>query len=245
MSLQQIQIHASPKQLSKLRNGHAVNVKRPMDGAGFSLLVDPAKYNLMSRTFEGGKGLRISLAPNEIQASSQIQGSGIKATRKPKTEITKVAQEYLSHPEKFVGVRNNVGGPHATLTPTSIFGAIEQVKLLDELNERLGTKYGATTKASIANALAGVSQASADTTMIDASKDAQLMGQGLYLGRGGRGRHPSMEGGSIGRGAGMIHANPQALQSQPYSSNFQFSKTLPVSYQRFSQGQGLGAGLYI
>ena len=189
--------------------------------------------------------MRISLSPTEIQASSQIHGSGLKATRKPKTEIAKVAQEYLSHPDQFAGVRNNVGGPHATLTPTSIFGAIEQVKLLDELNERLGTKYGATTKASIANALAGVQQATTDATMIDARKDAHLMGQGLYLGRGGRGRHPSMEGGSIGRGAGFIHASPQALQSQPYTANFQFSKTLPVSYQRFSQGQGLGAGLYI
>ena len=120
MSLQQIQIHASPKQLSKLRNGHVVTVKRPMAGEGFSLLVDPAKYQLMSRTFEGGKGLRISLAPNEIQASSQIQGSGLKATRKPKTSVAKVAQEYLAHPDQFVGVRNNVGGPHASLTPTSI-----------------------------------------------------------------------------------------------------------------------------
>lgn len=239
MSLQQIQIHASPKQLSKLRNGHVVTVKRPMAGEGFSLLVDPAKYQLMSRTFEGGKGLRISLAPNEIQ------GSGLKATRKPKTSVAKVAQEYLSHPEQFVGVRNNVGGPHASLTPTSIFGAIENVKLLDELNERLGTKYGATTKASIANALAGKSQASTDATMINAQRDAQLMGQGLYLGRGGRGRHPSMEGGSVGLNAGFVHSQPQALMSQPYSSNYQFSKTLPVAYQRFSQGQGMGGGLYI
>ena len=32
---------------------------------------------------------------------------------------------------------------------------------------------------------------------------------------------------------------PPALQSQPYSANFQFSHTLPPAYQRFSKGGGL------
>jgi hypothetical protein len=38
---------------------------------------------------------------------------------------------------------------------------------------------------------------------------------------------------------GFVHGTPPALMSQPYGANFQFGKTLPVAYQRFS-----GSGLY-
>ena len=55
-------------------------------------------------------------------------------------------------------------------------------------------------------------------------------GRGFYAGRGLRREHST-----IGRGGGFVGANaslPQALQSQPMASNFQFRYTLPPQYQR-------------
>lgn len=244
--MQEIEIHASPKQMSKLRNGHVVTIKKPVEGCGFTLLVDPSKYNRINRSFELGKGARINLSPSEISASTSIVGSGIGKKYKKKLSpilpsVIESAQTYLSHPEIVSGIiENNAGGPRNTLMPNSIIGAVEHVKLMDELNERLGTKFGVQTKASIANALSGKEQATMDASLIDAKRDSQLMGQGLYVGRGGRGRHPSFEGGSIGLRGGILRSMPQALQSQPFSANYQFSKTLPLAYQHIT-----GNGLYI
>jgi hypothetical protein len=76
-----VHISASPKQLSKLRNGHKVRVKPVMEGEGFNLLIDPSRLDLFTRTFNRGKGLEISLTPQEIavnqEASPQMSGSGI------------------------------------------------------------------------------------------------------------------------------------------------------------------------
>jgi hypothetical protein len=75
-------ITASPKQLSKLRNGHKVRIKPAVEGEGFNLLVHPDRYDLISRTFDRGSGMEIALSPEEIVANktdpqAQIEGSGI------------------------------------------------------------------------------------------------------------------------------------------------------------------------
>ena len=59
-----ITIDASPRQLSKLRNGHKVRVKK---GEGFNLVVSPATYHRMSRTFTKAKGVDVQLSPEEIE----------------------------------------------------------------------------------------------------------------------------------------------------------------------------------
>jgi hypothetical protein len=82
-------------------------------------------------------------------------------------------------------------------------------------------------------------------------------GDGLYLGvKSGRGMLSDIEkmskrvgrkvarpfsrtGGAVGLNGGMVRSLPPALQSQPFSANFQFSSTLPPSYQKFSRGAGL------
>lgn len=70
--------------------------------------------------------------------------------------------------------------------------------------------------------------------------DHRLDGSGLYAsGRAGYGLYAGgtlrRERSTIGRGGGFVGANmslPQALQSQPMASNFQFRYTLPPQYQR-------------
>jgi hypothetical protein len=76
-----VEISASPKQLSKLRNGHRVRVRPAMEGKGVCVVVDPSNYDLITRTFSRNKGLEISLSPQEIvanqDASGEMEGKGI------------------------------------------------------------------------------------------------------------------------------------------------------------------------
>lgn len=64
-----ISFDASPKQLSKLRNGHKVRIKR---GSGFNLVVNPSNYNLVSRAFARNKGVEINLSPEEIDHNQNM-----------------------------------------------------------------------------------------------------------------------------------------------------------------------------
>lgn len=64
-----ISVDVSPKQLSKLRNGHKVRVKK---GSGVSLVVHPATYNIVSRAFRKSKGAEIQLSPDELQANMDM-----------------------------------------------------------------------------------------------------------------------------------------------------------------------------
>jgi len=76
-----IHIKASKHQLSKLRRGHKVRVGGAIQGKGYNLVVHPEKYDLMSKTFTRGKGMEISLSPQEIsanqEATPQMGGQGI------------------------------------------------------------------------------------------------------------------------------------------------------------------------
>ena len=72
-----IRISASPKQLSRLRNGHKVRVKNAMEGTGFQLVVSPDKYDTLSRSFAKGKGSEVQLSLDELQANRGIEGEGI------------------------------------------------------------------------------------------------------------------------------------------------------------------------
>lgn len=76
-----VRIDASPKQLSKLRNGHKVRVKPAMEGKGVCMIVKPGTYDTLTRAFGRGKGVEIALSPEEIlanqQASASMEGQGI------------------------------------------------------------------------------------------------------------------------------------------------------------------------
>ena len=61
-----LKIEASPAQLSKLRNGRSVRVKR---GTGFNLIVHPETYSLATRAFSKNKGIELSLSPEELEAN--------------------------------------------------------------------------------------------------------------------------------------------------------------------------------
>jgi hypothetical protein len=73
-----IGIAVSPAQLRKLRKGIKVRVKPPMEGMGmYQLVVDPSKYDAISRTFARGAGKEISLTEDELMANREMGGEGI------------------------------------------------------------------------------------------------------------------------------------------------------------------------
>ena len=68
-----ISIDASPKQLSKLRNGHKVRIRQ---GTGVSLVVHPETYGIVSHAFQRDKGIEIALSQDEVQANAEHSMSG-------------------------------------------------------------------------------------------------------------------------------------------------------------------------
>ena len=97
-----VEIGASPKQLSKLRNGHRVRIKPTMEGKGVNVIVNPSNYDLITRTFSRNKGLEISLSPEEIVANQEVAGEmegkgifGKKFDRFVRKTLGKKAQQSL------------------------------------------------------------------------------------------------------------------------------------------------------
>lgn len=64
-----ISIDVSPKQLSKLRNGHPVRIKQ---GTGFNVVVHPGTYNLVNKAFSKSKGVQVKLSPEELQMNRSL-----------------------------------------------------------------------------------------------------------------------------------------------------------------------------
>jgi len=79
--MERINITASGKQLSKLRNGHKVRVRPAMEGEGIGVIVSPHTYNQLTNTFRKGKGAELALSPPEIMANKdmapEMEGKGI------------------------------------------------------------------------------------------------------------------------------------------------------------------------
>lgn len=293
-------VKVSPKQMSKLRNGHKVRVKPPIEGEGCCLIVHPENYLLLSRTFSKNKGAEISLTPDEIvankEASSQMEGQGIFGKKfdrgltkligkKAQRKLYETAREYLPLAQGgltagLTAGASALGGIQPELIPflpagvasLSAFGsdylanpskyqgnkssslAKEYVKdlALQKLNQELGSNMGNLSTATLNKAVADKSNAEMSKLAIEARKKTLLdptsdayakstldgifgsgLGTGLYAGK------MRKSGGAIGLNAGMLRYMPPALQSQPYSANFQFQATLPPAYQKFSKGSGL------
>lgn len=76
-----IKFGASPKQISRLRNGHRVRIKPRMSGKGYCMIVDAGNFSNISRSFGRGKGVELALSPEEIlqnqQARGGMEGEGI------------------------------------------------------------------------------------------------------------------------------------------------------------------------
>lgn len=218
-------VDISPAQMKRLHRGHKVRVKK---GTGFELLVHPTTYNIVSRSFNKGRGSELQLSPEEIEMNRSISKAISPEAHNPPLQ------------PKGQGVR---GG--------SLRDIASQVRLADNLNEHLGSNYGYLARAGLDNAIGGLKSAALSKLGIDARYHDAPFAQ-IPLGIPGphsRMMGGQLERGSVGRNGGMISTyTPPALVSQPFSANFQFQHFLPPQYQHFNTGgihDVMGNGLYV
>ena len=223
-------IDASPHQIRKLKKGHRVRVKK---GTGFELLVHPNTYNIVSRSFNKGKGSEIQLSQEEIDMNQ-----GISKAISPE-----------AHTASLKPTGPSVNKP---INMNTMFGQgiSSKIQLADHLNRQLGSNYGYLARAGMDNAInsnlsAGMAKHGIDSRY---GLSPSVSTSGLL------GPHSRMVGGqieksTIGLKGGMLSSyTPPALVSQPFSANFQFQHFLPPQYQHFNTGghaDVMGNGLYV
>jgi len=291
--VQPVMVKISDKQMSKLRNGHRVRVKAPMQGEGIMLIVRPENYSLITRSFKKMKGAEISLSPEEIkdnkEAAPEMEGKGIfgkKFDRFVERKIGKANKKILykiaesGRPIAKTALAGLIGAASAAaigaapeLSPYILPAAATATtlgtdyidnpsKYQGKQGRRIAAKAGKDTALTVANKELGTNmtdlnaaelrKAATARAMQEAKRQAKdfmkdkptaeveaeaVAGAGLYAAPIGRGRR--MTGGLVGLNGGFLNKLPPAMQSQPYSTNFQFSVTMPPSYQKFSRGAGL------
>jgi len=301
--MEQVRIQISPKQQSKLRNGHKVRIKKAIEGEGLSLIVNPNNFSLITKAFTRNKGTEITLSPEEILANKEqaptMEGQGIfgrkfdkqveKAIgRKGKKQVYGFAKEvlnplaktalyggiatgatalgalqpeliplilpasagtadflgdYLDKPSDFFSKpkTSNAGGNRAKLPMPYMSQAGIAQAIQDKATQSLQSAGIQAQKALIDRLNMGIENISTlsaeEKALLKGTSYEYMSGNGLYAGRGlypvGNGLYAgSRQGGAIvGLNGGIVHRQPQALQSQPLASNFQFKYTLPVALQ--------------
>jgi hypothetical protein len=247
--MKSISISASPKQLSRLRNGHRVRIKSPIGGTGIALLVDPSKFDAASRSFLKGSAYQMQLSPDELMANrsavqeGEIEGQGIFAGGK--LSFKKMGKVLKKGGETTLGGLK-AGEAEVRKNPVSRAIIKEGAPLLVEEgikaawvakggDPKTGAKLG---KVGAAGTKAGLKE----------------VGYGLYAGSSGRGimgsgispvggamcggalpaprsRMPEMSSLSIGGNLLSRSMNP-ALQSDAMGANFAMNTQLPPSFQR-------------
>lgn len=281
-----VMVKVSPKQLSKLRNGHKIRVKRPeMEGEGVCLIVNPANYDTISRSFSRNKGSEVALSPSEVmvnkEAAATMSGQGIfgkKFDRFVKKTIGKKgakilygiakeflpvaqagidvaslaatpmlgpgaailgarAKDYLANPKKYQEGKSDIGDLARGYidTKTQDLQAQLQDKIATQRDRSLADLQARADKLRIANEQAALTDSRSAYERLLAGNGLYAGGSGLYVGGSGLYAGARSRGGAIvsGRNSLMGSLAP-ALQSQPYSANFQFRATLPPAYQRYT-----------
>jgi hypothetical protein len=240
-----------------MRKGHPIRMQKDTEGTGLTLLVHPEKYDHMTRTFSAGKSLQMSLHPEEIAGSGLGAGSKFKsgiAGIKTVAELVPLSTRRAmtaSLNKKIEGggskFKSGIAGIKtvAELVPLSTRRAmtaslnkkIEGGSLEEELNEITGQKMGALRRANVDNFRANEMHSAMAAKAADA-RVQHPMGYGVRTHR-----HKLHEVSSVGVHGNLLGGHlPAALQSQPYSENFQWGSRLPVAYQHnYKVGGGLFA----
>lgn len=236
-----VKIDASPKQLSRLRNGHRVRIKPAMSGTGFNLLVDPSKFDSINRSFSKGSAYQIQLSPDELMANKQaamegsMEGQGIHAGGK--LSMKKIGKSLEKAGKATLkGLQEGEKAVRKSKTGRTIVKGV--VPIIAEQAVKAAATYAGADPAT-AKALGKVGSEGAKSGLGEA-------GYGLYAGMSrGRGmcggvlpgppsRMPEVSSIAVG-GNLLARTNqqlPPALQSQAMSANFHMNTQLPPQFQR-------------
>jgi hypothetical protein len=269
-----IKVSASPKQQSRLRNGHKVRIAPPIEGEGVNLIVSPERLNNISKCFRSGKGTIIQLSPAEINAN-KMSGEGIFGKQFDRF----VAKNIGKKNRKLVyGLAEKIGKPllekgldaaevAALAAAPEAAPAISAVKRVAKGYIAKPTQYQENPAKMLMKDLNPMKVAM--DTYKQNKKSSSASGKGFLdtikkvakasvkatkskvsdiVGGEGLYASSSMRGrGVMGRGALMSVGNsglPPALQSQNGSANFMFHTQLPPSYAELKRYGVEGNGLY-
>jgi hypothetical protein len=243
----------SAKSLAKLKKGMPVRLSA---GEGMTLCVNPANYNHITRSFAKGKGLNVSLSPEEM---AENHGKGLfDAVKKGAKSFTdKATDKIISHAVKKgeEHLDRALSGKGTRMTPSQRGGALDS-QILEKINDYTGQNLGHLAKSSAVQAGARMLRGNMDGAFaralhmvpIGRGLSAEPGGYGLSAEPGGMGLSAEPMGGrlmrrremsSVGCGGSLL-GMPPALMSQPYSANFQFASRLPPAYaSQIRSGSGL------
>lgn len=256
-----IHIKASPKQMSRLRNGHSVRCSPSAEGSGVSLLVHPDRFDKVAKVFRRGKGSTIQLSPEELQANAQVVGKGIfgkkfdrlvkKTIGKKNTKALYGGLEKVAKP--IVNTAIDTAGAAAMAYAPEAAPAILAAKRAAKGYIDRPTAYQKNPSKELMKDVnpVGMAEEYAKGKLNEAMKPSPAQGSGLGcgLGMGLGGMMRPMRGGAMRSnaaisGKGSLSAfTPVAMRSDPYGANFAMNTQLPPSYVR--GGVSFGSGLYL
>jgi hypothetical protein len=185
-----------------------------------------------------------ALSATDLIASGGLGAGAIPAIYGTAGTLGYLATDYLDNPSKYQK-QSNAGGPRNVNSATSLAGQMAQNELMNQLSLQTGEKYNTLGQANLIDSVSQRDNANLSSAVINGITNSVILpkkepqydrfgvlisGQGIYKGKF---RELSSIGGRGGFVGGNIYT-PQALQSQPFSANFQFSKTLPPAFARFS-----------
>jgi hypothetical protein len=243
-------ISVSARQLSKLRKGHPVRIKK---GRGCNLVVAPGNFRLATRAFAKNKGLEIKLSPEEIEANRSLS-----------------PEQHAQLAEKSREELKSILGEAPEMAGRGIFDdfinhpATKEIarELLPELKNvaKEYMKSGGSLRNLHNQTLGNLASNALNTSLSDGeflAKHALEPFRTVFhdpLAPHSRGSGMRSHNAQIsGRGSRMMSDDllPPALRSQPYGANFHMQFQLPPQYHKFNSGGEelgnigiIGSGLY-
>jgi hypothetical protein len=218
---------------------------------------DAAKPAVQAAILGGLMSGATALSATELVASGGLGAGAIPAIYSGAGTLGYLATDYLDNPSKYQK-KSNAGGPQDLTSASTLAGQMAKQEALNRLSQETGQNYNTLGQANLATAIAnkdksaltnavvsGITNASTPKPPVvsrydkygnaSASGDFDANGNPI-VGNGFRKKR--REVGSIqgmGTFVGSNQSVPQALQSQPFSANFQFAKTLPPAYARWTK----------
>lgn len=208
--MMKIGVTLSPHQRRRLHNGHSVRVKK---GEGI-MLVNPANYGTMSRTFLRNKAKEIQLSQEEIEANRMISPEAHNYNRgelsQPPSVGPTVAPINSSSANMSGGRVSNAGGPRG-LRASSMSGMKDISDHLQMLDEYTGGKYGSQLKAGIGKLMANTATATMGKAGVEARKNilGGAMTASTFYGDMAKKAVADARKGITGRGRGNFYGDNQ------------------------------------
>ena len=248
-----IQMKLTPKEIALNQEFTKKMKGKGIFGKSFDRTLD--KYGLKEGAYKIGDAIKpavqaailgglmsgaTALSATELVASGGLGAGAVPAIYSGAGTLGYLATDYLDNPSKYQK-KSNAGGPRNLNAATTLAGQMAQQEALNQLSQQTGEKYNAVGNANLMSAIANKDKSALTNAAVGGltniiappPSSAPVDTRALY-GFGFKRKEMSSIRGQ-GTFVGSNYSIPQALQSQPFSANFQFSKTLPPTVARYTR----------